>query len=181
VDIDVGKAQVAQAQAALAQAQAGSRAEAIAASEADIAASEADAKASDADVASADAALKQAQATLADTELRAPFDGTIVTVNIKQGQTTPASNFAIRIADLARWKITTKDLTELSVSRLKVGNAAEIKFDAIPDLKLTGKVTRIDDFGTNRQGDIVYAVSITPDSLDPRLRWNMTASVTVKP
>lgn len=179
-DINVVKAQVAQAQAALAQVQVGARPEAIAAAEADVTAAEADAKAVDSDVASAEAALKQAQAALADTELHAPFDGSIVTVNIKQGQVAPTTSFAIRIADIARWKISTKDLTELSVSRLKVGNTAEVRFDAIPDLKLTGKVTRIDDFGTNRQGDIVYAVTITPDTLDPRLRWNMTASVTVK-
>ena len=34
--------------------------------------------------------------------------------------------------------------------------------------------------GTNRQGDIVYKVIVTPDSQDKRLQWNMTASVTVK-
>ena len=117
---------------------------------------------------------------LHDTELHAPFNGSIITLNLKQGQVTPAATFAVRIADLARWKVSTKDLTELSISRLEVGNTANITFDAIPDLKLTGKVTRIDDFGTNRQGDIVYSVTITPDSLDPRMRWNMTAAVTVK-
>jgi len=67
------------------------------------------------------------------------------------------------------------------VSRLKVGNAVEIKFDAIPDLKLSGKVSRIKDFGTNKQGDIVYTVVITPDTLDLRMTWHMTASVSIHP
>ena len=59
------------------------------------------------------------------------------------------------------------------------GSPAEIKFDAIPDVKLMGKVSRIDDYGTNRQGDIVFAVVVIPDRLDERLKWNMTASVSI--
>ncbi len=181
VDINVLKAQVQEAQAALAQAQAGARPEAVAVAEADVAAADANGKAADADVTSAAAALQQAQAALADTELHAPFDGMVVTVNVKRGEVSPVGSFAVRLADLTHWKIQTKDLTELSVSRLQVGDPADIKFDAIPDVSLTGKVTRIDDFGTNRQGDIVYAVVITPDKIDPRMRWNMTASVNIKP
>jgi HlyD family secretion protein len=171
---------VQQAQAALAQAQTGARPQAIAAAEADIAAAEANAKAADADVAAATASLQQAQAALADTELHAPFDGTVVTVNVKQGENAPVGAFIIRLADLTQWKVQTKDLTELSVSRVRVGAAVDITFDAIPDVALTGKVTRIDNFGVNRQGDIVYAVTIAPDKLDPRMRWNMTASVRIK-
>lgn len=181
VDVNVVKARLAQAQAALAQAKAGARPEQIAAAEADVAAAEAQIKSVDADVASADAAFAQAKAALADTEIRAPFDGTIVTVNVKQGEPVPVGNFAVRVADLSGWRIETKDLTELSLGRLKVGSPAEIKFDAIPDLKLTGKVSRIDEYGRNRQGDIVYTVVIVPDQLDERIRWNMTASVTIKP
>lgn len=187
VDVNVAKAQVQQALAALALAQTGPRPEAITAAAADVTAAEADvtaadsnAKAATAAVATANAALQQAQAALADTELRAPFDGTVVTVNVKRGEERPLGTYIVRLADLTQWKLQTKDLTELSVSRVQLGAAVDITFDAIPDAALTGKVTRIDGFGTNRQGDIVYAVSIAPDKLDPRMRWNMTASVHIK-
>jgi HlyD family secretion protein len=180
VDVNVARAQVAQAQAALAQAQTGARPEAIAAAEADVAAAEASTQAAAADVGSSMAALAQSQAALVDTELRAPFDGTVVTLNGKQGEDTPVGTFLVRLADLSQWKVQTKDLTELSVSRVQVGAAVDLTFDAIPDALLTGKVTRIDTFGTNRQGDIVYAVTILPEKLDSRMRWNMTASVRIK-
>jgi HlyD family secretion protein len=181
VEVNVAKAQVAQAAAALSQAQAGPRPEQIAVSEADVAAADAALKNTDSDVASAEAALAEAKAALADTELHAPFGGTLTTLNVKAGEPVPAATFAARIADLSGWQFETKDLTELNVSNLKVGSPAVVKFDAVPDLTLNGKVTRINDYGTNRQGDIVYMVVVTPDKLDPRLKWNMTASVTIQP
>ena len=91
-----------------------------------------------------------------------------------------AGTLAIRLADLSHWQIVTKDLTELSVARVQVGNPVDIRFDALPDLDLHGQVVHIDDFGTNRQGDIVYAVSITPNKMDPRMRWHMTAEVFIR-
>jgi HlyD family secretion protein len=182
VDVNVVKARLVQAQAALAQTQAGARPEAIAAADADVAAAAADTKSFEADTASADAALKQAQIALADTELKAPFDGTVVTLNVNQGETVPLGSFAVRMADLSQWQIETKDLTELVVARIKVGIPADIKFDALPGTKLTGKVKSIGDFGsTNTAKDIVYRAIVALDKSDERLRWNMTASVTFRP
>jgi len=54
-------------------------------------------------------------------------------------------------------------------------------FDAIPALELSGKVTHIKVLGENKQGDITYIVTVTPDRQDERLRWNMTASVAITP
>ena len=188
VDLNVAKARVAQAQAQLTQAQVGARPEQITAAEADVAAVEADITALksdvasiDSDIASAEAGLAQAKTALADLELKAPFDGAIVTLNAKVGEPISPSNFLVRLADLSKWSIETTDLTELAIGRLKVGDAVNIKVDAFPDLTLAGKVTRVNDFGRNKQGDIVYTVFITPDKHEPRLRWNMKASVTIKP
>ena len=41
-------------------------------------------------------------------------------------------------------------------------------------------MARIKPLGENKQGDIVYLVVVQPAQLDPRLRWNMTASVTIE-
>jgi HlyD family secretion protein len=130
-------------------------------------------------VASAEAALAQARIALADAELKAPFDGTIVTLNNKVGELATPGVFVVRLADLSALRIETTDLTELSISRIRTGDAATITFDALPGVKLTGKVTRIDEYGRNRQGHIVYTVYVLPDTRDNRLRWNMTASVSI--
>ena len=65
--------------------------------------------------------------------------------------------------------------------RVAEGAPATITFDAIPGLKVTGKVSRIKPLGENKQGDMTYVVIVAPDQIDPRLRWNMTASVAIEP
>lgn len=44
-------------------------------------------------------------------------------------------------------------------------------------MELAGVVSHIQALGEDKQGDIVYTVTITLDQQDSRLRWNMTASV----
>jgi HlyD family secretion protein len=86
----------------------------------------------------------------------------------------------IRLADLSAFQFETTDLTELAVVRVKVGDAATVTVDALPGVEFQGKVTRIRALGENRQGDIVYTVTVQPDRQDDRLRWNMTAAVSIK-
>lgn len=141
----------------------------------------ADLAAAEADIAVAQADLVRAQAALADTELRAPFAGTIATVNVKVGEEVTPGATVIQLADFSAWEIQTTDLTELNVVKVSVGDAVTLTFDAIPGLELPGKVARIKALGTNRQGDIVYTVTVQPDKSDAGLRWNMTAKVSITP
>jgi len=83
------------------------------------------------------------------------------------------------VADLAAWQIETTDLTELNVVRVGAGSPVTMTFDALPGLELSGTVSRIRALGENKQGDITYVVTITPDQQDERLRWNMTAAVSI--
>jgi HlyD family secretion protein len=83
------------------------------------------------------------------------------------------------MADLATWQIETTDLTELDIARVRAGSTVTMTFDAVPGLELSGKVSRIRPIGENKQGDITYVVTITPDRQDERLRWNMTAAVSI--
>ncbi len=132
-----------------------------------------------ADVASAQAALEQAKAALAETELRAPFGGVVASLEVKLGEPVIAGAAMVKLADMSAWQIETTDLTELSVVRIREGSPVSITFDAIPELQVPGKVTRIKGFGEKKQGDIVYTVVARPDQHDDRLRWNMTASIVI--
>ena len=134
-----------------------------------------------ADVAAAGAGLRQAQAMLAQTELRAPIEGVVASLGPKVGEFVSPGVPVVRLADVRVWEVETTDLTELGVVRVQRGDRATVKLDAIPDLELTGLVTSIEAFGENRQGDITYRVRIALDRQDARLRWNMTAAVTIEP
>jgi HlyD family secretion protein len=134
-----------------------------------------------AEVQTAQAALKRAQVALDETELHAPFAGVVAAMLPKAGEYVAAGATLVNLADLSAWQIETTDLTELSVVSVREGSAAAMTFDAIPGLKLPGTVSRIRALGENRQGDITYVVTVTPARHDARLRWNMTASVTIAP
>ncbi|HMD88366.1 MAG TPA: efflux RND transporter periplasmic adaptor subunit [Anaerolineaceae bacterium] len=131
-----------------------------------------------ASVTNAQAQLAAAQNALTDLDLRAPFDGTVVSNSLKVGEfVSPAAPAPVTIADLSDYEVKTTDLTELNVVNIKIGSRCQITFDAIPDLTLNGTVDKINQFGVNKQGDITYTVTIKLDKQDPRLLWNMTASV----
>jgi HlyD family secretion protein len=139
------------------------------------------AQAAEAGVAAAKADLARAQAALKDTELVAPFAGTIAKLDVRGGEQVTAGTAVVQLADLTSWQVETTNLTEIGVTRVREGAAATLQFDAAPGLEIKGKVTRIRALGENRQGDMVYTVTVVPDSVDPRLRWNMTAQVNIEP
>ncbi|MCO6449591.1 MAG: efflux RND transporter periplasmic adaptor subunit [Caldilineales bacterium] len=165
-DLAAAQAEIDRAQAQLHLLEAGARAETIAAVAAE--------------VASAEAALQQANAALAETELKTPFAGTVAELDVKAGEQASPGAPLLTLADLSGWRIETDDLTELDVVNVEVGDTASIRFDAIPDLEIPGKVVRIEDVGRDKLGDITYTVIVQPDRSDPRLRWNMTAVVTIQ-
>ncbi len=134
-----------------------------------------------ADVNAAQAARDLAAAKLKDSQLVAPFAGVVTALDIKAGEYAAPGTVIARLADSSAWQVETTDLTELNIVNVAEGGSATLEFDAIPNLELPGKVTQIKSYGENRQGDIVYMVVVKPDQQDPRLRWNMTAKVTIEP
>lgn len=140
-----------------------------------------DLKLTEANIKNAEAQLLAAEKNLSDIELKAPFDGVVLSNPFKVGETIDISSTSvppmITIADTTEWKIETTDLTELDVVSINKGSSAIITFDAIPDLELTGKVSQVRLVGESKQGDITYTVTIELDEQDDRLLWNMTAFV----
>ncbi len=183
------RAQVSQAEANLNRLRGEQRAGSLAAAHAQIdqaeanlaglraGASEGDLSVAAAQIQRAEAALKLAQVTLAETELRAPFAGTIASITPAPGEYVSMGTPLITLADLSAWQIETTDLTEQDIARVGEGDRVSINFDALPDLELSGVVRHIQLVGTSQQGDITYTVTITPETQESRLRWNMTASV----
>ena len=130
----------------------------------------------------AESTLSEAQVALRQTELRAPFNGTVATIDIERGEQAVAGQPVATIGDLSGWLIETTDLSELEVVRVAVGDAATVTFEAFtPPLVLAGHVDRIQVRGTGPAGNVVFAVAIRPDTHDEDLRWNMTATVRITP
>jgi HlyD family secretion protein len=189
--IAAAQARIAQAEANLARLRGAERASQIAVAAAGIEAAQAnrdqvaagpreeDLVAARVEIDAARVELEQAELDLERATLYAPIAGSVAELNLTVGELAGPGAPAIILADMRTWKIETDDLSELDVVRLREGDAATLTFDALPDLRLPGTISRIKPIGTNRQGEIVYTVVVAPDQFDPRLRWNMTAIVTV--
>lgn len=129
----------------------------------------------------AQSTLADAQTALAQTEVRAPFAGTIANVGVEVGEQAIAGQTVISIGDMTGWLIETTDLSELEVVRLAVGDRATVTFEALPDLELAGTVDGIQVRGINAEGGVVFAVTIRPDNHHPELRWGLSATVRITP
>lgn len=131
----------------------------------------------DSRIATAEAQLSAAQAALTKNEVMAPFDGTVVTLRIHQGETISAFQPAVHIVDFSQWYVETTDLSEIDIVKIDPSQAVLVIPDALPDLELKGQVEQTFDTYQERAGDIVYTVKIRLDETDPDLRWGMTVAV----
>ena len=128
---------------------------------------------------SARANLDAARATLANSQLRAPITATVFSFDLSVGETVIAGVPVAYLGNTNRWKVETKDLAEIDVADVAIGNTVTIKLDAFPDEEFSGTVTKIDPVGKLYLGDMTYQITVTLDEVDTRFMWNMTATVTV--
>jgi len=123
------------------------------------------------------AQLKAAEAAQDKLAIKAPFDGTLVALDLIVGESILPGQRVALVADLSEWVIETTDLTEMDVVKMEVGNKADVTPDALPDLTIGAKVETISQVFSEQGGDIVYTVRLTLDESDDQLRWGMTVQV----
>ena len=118
-----------------------------------------------------------ARAALANAEVRAPFAGTLTNLDLKVGEFAASGQPVLTVADLSGWVVKTTDLTEIDVVNLSEGQPVDITLDAIPNQTLKGNILSISQNYTERQGDIVYKVTVLLTDKNPAIRWGMTAKL----
>ncbi len=138
-----------------------------------LAAAEARLEAANAHVTAADSALEF-------YELRAPFNGILLNLDLAVGETALPMAPVAFLADTSHWIIETKDLAEVDVANVSVGNPVTVKLDAFPGEEFTATVTEINPVGREYLGDMTYQVTVTLGEPDPRFLWNMTATVSIE-
>jgi multidrug efflux pump subunit AcrA (membrane-fusion protein) len=122
-----------------------------------------------------------AQAVMDNLDLKAPFDGSVVDVNISDGELVGPDKWAVLVADYSEWFVETNDLTEQEVIKVSIGQGATISPDALPELQASGEVTEIADNFYVQAGDILYKVRLHVDQPDPNFRWGMTVEISFNP
>jgi multidrug resistance efflux pump len=137
--------------------------------------------AAEARLVTATAAVESGLAYIAAHRMIATMDGVVVDLKLQPGMWVAAGQSYVTLAKLSDWIVETDNLTEFEVVSVKTGQNAEIILDALPDVRLIGEVTHINERYAEKRGDITYTVTIKLDLTDPRLRWGMTAAVYILP
>lgn len=128
----------------------------------------------------AQALLDSAHATLAaQSTLVAPFDGTIVSVDISSGETVVPGRVVITMGDLSRFQVQTKDLSERDIPRVQIGQNASVFIEAL-EQEFSGKVKDISRVSSTVGGDVVFKVTVDLDQQPQGLLWGMSADVTIE-
>ncbi len=108
----------------------------------------------------AQVAVKQAQNNLAQAQIFAPFDGVVGAVNYTVGQFANTSTPAVEVVNLKALQVEAT-VSEIDVPKLKVGQTAQLTFDALPNQTYTATVTNVSPVGTITQGVVNYPVTLT--------------------
>jgi len=121
--------------------------------------------------------LSSSQQNLADHYVRAPFDGLIADINAKKGDSASSSSAIFTI--ITKQKIAEITLNEVDIAKVKIGQKANISFDALGDLNITGQVVEIDTLGATSQGVVSYGLKIAFDTQDERIKSGMSLSAEI--
>jgi HlyD family secretion protein len=127
----------------------------------------------------AKATLEKAQKTLTSATIVAPFDGTVVAVGAEVGDLVSAGTSIVTLADLSKMEVVA-GVDETDISQVRVGQAAQITFDAITGKTFTGKVLEVPLQGTLSSSVVTYQVRLSLEGAEGvSLRSGMTANVKI--
>jgi RND family efflux transporter MFP subunit len=131
----------------------------------------------EAQVAVAQAQLDQARIRLDDATLRAPFAGTVGTVNATPGERV-GQEAPVTLLDTSRYQV---DITvdEIDVARVSVGQPVEVLIDALGAPALSGTVRRIAPQPEAGQSVTAYKVTVEVERDDRPVKPGMTASASI--
>src|SRR6266851_1421567 len=121
---------------------------------------------------------------LTKTEVRAPFDCTVLTRPVSIGQAVSGSGGfnsgteVLTIANLSSMIINAQ-VNQADVPRLKANQSVEVTVEAVTGLRINGVVERIAPQATIKNNLKGFAARIVLRNVDPRVRPGMTANVKI--
>jgi len=135
---------------------------------------------SESDLISAQAKVDAAQASVNSLQIVAPFDGQVLSVEDRVGDTVTAGSLSVNMANMDALYVEAQ-VDESDVANVKVGYQAEVTLDALPDVTLTGLVVSVNPVGEVVGGLVKYSVRVELVAVDDIfLPLGSTANVVIK-
>ncbi|MCE5264183.1 MAG: efflux RND transporter periplasmic adaptor subunit [Deltaproteobacteria bacterium] len=142
-------------------------------------------RAAEAAVHAGEAALQNATAGLDYTLIRAPFDAVVLTKNADIGDiVTPIGSAAnakaavVTIADMNSLQVEV-DVSETSITTIRVGQPCDIQLDALPDMRFRGEVHTVVPTVDRSKATVLVKVRFLDK--DSRMLPDMSAKVSFLP
>lgn len=104
--------------------------------------------------------VASAEAQLADATLTSPINGTVLSIDLKPGETIGAMQPVATIADTTSLRIKA-DVDEIDIGRVSTGQPVTVTLDAYPGVKMSGKIETLAPGATIKQGSTVYQATIS--------------------
>ncbi|HSH04801.1 MAG TPA: HlyD family efflux transporter periplasmic adaptor subunit [Anaerolineae bacterium] len=132
-------------------------------------------------LAQAQATLAQAQEALADAELRAPWDGTVLSIDTSIGAIVGGGSPILTLFPDNQLEFHTSNLSERDLAEVATGQTAEISLKTYPGQPLTGTVARILPQASGTIGDAAtFTVVLTLADTDITLLAGMTGRAEIQ-
>ena len=132
----------------------------------------------EAQAAEAQAAYEAAEDALTKSSRRAPFDGIVYSLPVKEGAFVQAGDLLLQEADLSR-VLVRAFVDEPDVGRLQSAQKVEITWDALPGRTWTGNVSTVPSTVKLRGSRNVGEATCVVDNKDLRLLPNINVGVTI--
>ncbi len=124
------------------------------------------------------AAYDLARQNLNNARLIAQFDGTVISIIPKVGESVTANSPALVLADLSQMQVLI-NVDETTLTNIRVGQTATIFVDAYPDKPLTGRVKKIGLLATAATNIISLPIWIDIDKTDVPIFPGLSAAVEI--
>lgn len=122
-------------------------------------------------------ALRQFQEKLQDYSIRAPFDGIVTGLSVEAGDSV--SRETVLASVITRNMQVAVSLNEVDAAKVHEGNEVSLTLNALPELVLSGKVSRIDTIGKVTQNVVSYDAEIELDEQSSVLKPGMSVSAEI--
>ncbi|MEJ2598630.1 MAG: efflux RND transporter periplasmic adaptor subunit [Anaerolineales bacterium] len=129
-------------------------------------------------LAAAQAAVDAAQATINEIELTAPISGTVTSVGNMPGDLVSSGTAGVQIDNMSSLYVDVV-VSEIDIDKIKVGQAVQLTFDAIPNKTYNGKVTTAGKVGTSSQGVVNFPVTVQLTDANAQVKPGMSAAVSI--
>jgi HlyD family secretion protein len=132
-----------------------------------------------AEVLRAQGQLQSALGSYENTVIRAPADGTVTKMDLKNGELAKALETVIVVQDVSKLYVES-NINESNITEVAIDQKVDLTIDAYgPNEYFTGTVTQVEPGATITDGIVNYKIKVSLDEKDKKVKPGMNANLVI--